>query len=105
MILSLPGSEVIKHFSSSTQLSMKFVISESEFYGDLVYRFRKIVGKSIFSEQLRKLINSYKRIGYSLVIMRQTACPVTNPIIIDDYASLFNCTTAVRTSDPMRASS
>ena len=71
-------------------------ISEPEFYGDLVYRFRKTVGKSNFSEQFRKLINRYKRIGYSLDIMRQTACLVVNPIIVDGYASLFNCTTAVR---------
>ena len=44
-------------------------------------------GKSNFSEQFRKLINRYKRIGYSLDIMRQTACLVVNPIIVDDYAS------------------
>ena len=56
----------------------------------LVYRFRKTVGKSNFSEQFRKLINSYKRIGYSLDIMRQTACLVVNPIIVDGYALLFN---------------
>ena len=47
-------------------------ISELEFYGDLVYRFRKNVGKSNFSEQLRKLINRYKRIGYNLEIIRQS---------------------------------
>ena len=83
-------------------------ISEPEFYGDLVYRFRKIVGKSNFSEQFRKLIKRYKRIGYSLDIvdiMRQTACIVVNPIIVDGYASLFNCTAAVRASDSMTASS
>ena len=78
-------------------------ISEPEFYGDLVYRFRKIVGKSNFSEQFRKLINRYKSI--SLDIMRQTACLVINPIIVDGYDSLFNCTTAVRASDSMTASS
>ena len=105
VILSLPGPEIIKHFSSSTQLTVKFVISESEFYGDLMYGFRKIVGKSNFSEQFRKLIIRYKRIGYSLDITRQTGCPVTNPIIIDDYASLFNCRRAVRASDPKRATS
>ena len=70
-----------------------------------VYRFRKIVGKSNFSEQFRTLINRYKRISYSLDIMRQTGCLVVNPIIVDGYASLFNCTTAVRTSDPVTASS
>ena len=51
-------------------------ISEPEFYGDLVYRFRKFVCKSNFSEQFRKLTNRYKRIGYSLDIMRQTSCIV-----------------------------
>ena len=75
------------------------------FWRLLVYRFRKIIGKSNFSEQFRKLINRYKRIGYSLDIMRQTACLVVNPIIVDGYASLFNCTTAVRASDSMTASS
>ena len=72
---------------------------------DLVYRFRKNVGKSNFSEQFRKLINRYKKNGCSLNIMRQTACLVVNPIIVDGYASLFNCTTAVRASDSMTASS
>ena len=64
-----------------------------------------IVGKSNFSEQFRKLINRCKKIGYSLDIMRQTACPVVNPMIVDGYASLFNCTTAVRASDSMTVSS
>ena len=41
----------------------------------------------------------------SLDIMQQTACLVVNPIIVDGYASLFNCTTAVRASDSMTVSS
>ena len=49
-----------------------------------------------FSEQFRKLINRYKRIGYDLDI-RQTACLIVNPIAVDSYAFLFNCTAAVRT--------
>ena len=80
-------------------------ISEPEFYGDLVYRFRKIVGKSNFSEQFRKLINRYKKIGYNLDIERKIACLVINPIIVDGYASLLYYTTAVRASDSMTASS
>ena len=103
-------ADIIEAFNSTSySVSLKTLlqqdISEPEFYGDLVYRFRIIVGKSNFSEQLRKLINRYKRIGYSLDIMRQTACLVVNPIIVDGYASLFNCTTAVRASDSMTASS
>ena len=55
--------------------------------------------KSNFSEQFRKLINRYKRIGYNPYIMRQTACLVMNPIMVDDFASLFNYTAVVRASD------
>ena len=69
----------------------------------LVCRIRKIVGKSNFSEQFRKLTNQYKRIGYNPYIMRQTACLIMNPIMVDDYASLFNCTAVVRASDSMTA--
>ena len=80
-------------------------ISESEFYGDLVHRLSTFVGKFTFSQQFRKLINRYKRIVYSQDIMRQTACLVINPIVIDGYASLFNCSTVVRAFDSMTASS
>ena len=66
-------------------------ISEPEFYGDLVYRFKKNVGKSNFSEQFRKLINRYKRNGYSLDITRQTAYLVVNPIIADGVCSVCAC--------------
>ena len=98
-------SALLEKYSVSLKTLLRQGISEPEFYGDLVYRFRKILGKSNFSEQFRKLINRYKRIGYSLDIMRQTACLVVNPIIVDGYASLFNCTTAVRASGSMTASS
>ena len=66
-------SALLEKYSVSLKTLLQQGISEPEFYGDLVYRFRKIVGKSNVSEQFRKLINRYKRIGYSLDIMRQTA--------------------------------
>ena len=98
-------SALLEKYSVSLKTLLQQGILDPEFYGDLVYRFRKIVGKSKFSEQFRKHINRYKRIGYSLNIMWQTACLVVNPIIVDGYASLFNCTSAVRASDSMTASS
>ena len=50
----------------------------SEFYGDLVYKFKKIRGMTDFSDQFRKIIMRYKRIGYNLNVMRQSACLVIN---------------------------
>ena len=99
-------SALFEKYCVSLKTLLQQGTSEPELYSDLVYRFRKIVlGKSNFSEQFRKLIDRYKRIGSSLDIMRQTACLVVNPIIVDGYASLFNCTTAVRASDSTTASS
>ena len=57
---------LLEKYSVSLKTLLQQGMSEPEFYGDLVYRFRKILGKSNFSEQFRKLINRYKRIGYSL---------------------------------------
>ena len=38
-------------------------------YGDLVYRFKRIVGKPNFSDQFKKIIKHYKRVGYNMDIM------------------------------------
>ena len=62
-------SRLVEKYNVSLRKLLQQGISEPEFYGDLVYRFRKIVGKSNFSEQFRKLINRFKRIGYNLYIM------------------------------------
>ena len=50
-----------------------------------------------------KIIMRYKRIGYNLYVMRQSACLVINPITVDGYAALFNCTPVNRASDSMMA--
>ena len=42
--------------------------------------------------------------GYSLDIMRQTACLVFNPIMVEGYAALFSCTAVVQALDSMTAS-
>ena len=76
---------------------------EPEFYGDLVYKFKKIRGMTDFSDQFRKIIMRYKRIGYNLNVMRQSACLVINQITVDSYAALFNCTPVDRASDSMMA--
>ena len=51
-------------------------ICNLEFYGDLVYKFKKIIGNPNFSNLLKRIVNCFKRAGYSLDIMLQTACLV-----------------------------
>ena len=73
-----------------------------EFYGDLVYKSNKIVSRAHISDQFsRNVIMRYKRNGYNINVIRQSACLVINPITVDDFVSLFNCTPVVRVSDSM----
>ena len=57
------NSELVEKYNASLRKRLQQGISEPEFYGDLVYRIRKILGKPKFSEQIKKLINCYKGIG------------------------------------------
>ena len=50
-------------------------LSEPEFYGDLVYKLKKIVGSDTFSAQFIKIISHYN-------LLQQTACLVVNPITV-----------------------
>ena len=77
-------------------------ISEPIFYGDLVHKFKRIVGKPNFSDQFKKIVKSYIRVGYNLDIMQQSACLVLNPITAYSYG-FFNCMTMGKASDSMTA--
>ena len=58
-------SGLVQKYNVSLKKFLQQGISEPDFCGDPVYRFRTIVGKSKFSKQFRKLINRYKRIEYN----------------------------------------
>ena len=62
-----------------------------------------MVGKPNFRDQFKKIIKRYIRAGYSMAIMRQSVCLVVNPITVDSYGFLFNCSTVGQASDLMTA--
>ena len=95
--------DLVSKFNTGLKSLLKQGLSEPEFYGDLVYKFKKIVGQNDFSDQFRKIIIRYKRIGYNMNVTRQTACLVVNPITVNNFADLFNCTPVGRASDLMMA--
>ena len=55
-------------------------LSEPEFYGDLVYKFRKIICKDDFPYHFKKIIVRYKKIGYNIDVVRLAACLVVNQV-------------------------
>ena len=73
------------------------------FYGNLVDKFEIIVGKPNLSDHFKKIIKRYKRVGYSIDIVRQSVCLVANPNTVDSYSFLFNSTTVGKATDFMTA--
>ena len=47
-------------------------LSEPEFYGDLVYKLKKIAGSNNFLTQFIKISSHYKKIGYNINVLQQT---------------------------------
>ena len=64
-----------------------------------MYKLKKIFGSHNLSAQFIQIISHYKKIGYNINVLQQTACMVINPITFGNFAFLFNCTPVGRTSD------
>ena len=116
--------DLISKFQVGIKSGLRQGLSEPDFYGDLVYKLKKIVGSNNFSVQFIKIISHYKKIGYDINVLQQTACLVVNPITVclglfflggglfcflllfffgggftvGNFAFLFNCRPVGRTS-------
>ena len=50
-------SELLVKYNIGLKTLLQQGISEPIFYGDLVYKFKRIVGKPNFSDQFKKIVN------------------------------------------------
>ena len=69
-------SKLIVKYNIGLKTLLQQDISEPIFYGDLVYKFKQIIGKPNFSDQFKEIIKRYIKVGYNLDVMRQSACLV-----------------------------
>ena len=81
--------ELIEKYHISLKKLMQQGISNPEFCGDLVYKFKEIIGNPNFSDLFRRIVNHFRITGYNLDIMQQTACLVFNPIMVRHGANYF----------------
>ena len=91
--------DIVSKYNVGLKTRLLQGLSEPEFYGDSVYKFRKVIGKNDFPYHFKKIIVRYKNIGYNINDMRQTACFDVYPTKVNSFAYLFNCTTVGRPSD------
>ena len=66
--------DLISKFQIGLKSLLHQGLPEPEFNGDLVYKLKKIVGSNNFSVQFIKKISHYKKIGYNINVLEQTAC-------------------------------
>ena len=96
-------SKLIVKYNIGLKTILQQGISEPLFYGDLVYKFKRIVRKSNFRDQFKRIVKRYIRVGYNLDILRQSACLVLNPNTVYSYGFFFDCTMVGQASDSMMA--
>ena len=84
------NTDLVLKFNVGLKSLLQQDLLELEVNGDLVYKFRKKVYISNdFSTQFRNFILRYIKIGYTLNVIRQTACMVVNTITVNNVASRF----------------
>ena len=91
--------DIVSKYNVGSKTLLLEGLSEPDFYGNLVYKFRKIIGKNDFLYHFKKVVVRYKKIGYNIYVLQQTACLVVNPIKVNSFAYFFSCTTVGRASD------
>ena len=93
--------ELVSKFNVELKSLLHQGLLEPECFGDFVYKFKKIMGRTVFSYLFRKIMIRHKRIDCDLNVMRQSACLVINPITVDNFAALFNRTPLDQLSDSL----
>ena len=66
---SFPHFDIVSKYNVGWKTLLLQGLSEPEFYGDLVYKFRKIIGKNDFPYHFKKIIVRYKKIGYNIGVL------------------------------------
>lgn len=83
---------LLDKYNTNLKLLLNTGISKPAFYGDIVYKLRKISGVVDFSSRFAALVSKYIKRGYDPLILRRTASLVVDPFTVDSHASLFVCT-------------
>ena len=92
-------SELIMKYNFGLKLLLQHGIPETVFYGDLVYKLKKLVGKPYFHDRFRKITKQYKKSGIQHGYYA-TFCSLV-VFTVYSYDFLFNCTMVGQASSSM----
>ena len=83
--------ELVSKYGSNLKTLLREGLSKPVFYGDVIYKLRKILGHGNFSFMFTKIIKRFIKRGYDPIVLRHTACLVFSPFTVGRYAFLFDC--------------
>ena len=75
--------KINQKYNVSLKKLLQLGICNPEFYRDSEYKFKKIIGNPNFTDLFKRIVSRFKTAGYTLDIMRQAACLVFNPIMLN----------------------
>ena len=64
--------DIVSKYNVGLKTHLLHGLSELEFYGDLVYKLRKIISKNDFPYHFKMIIVRNKKIGNNIDVLRQT---------------------------------
>ena len=85
------NGDLVEKYNTNLKTLLRQGITQPEFYGDVVYRLRKLTGSDNFSDRFTKCIRRFVRKGYDKHILYRTACVVVDPLTVNRFAFLFAC--------------
>ena len=89
--------DLITKFQVGLKSLLRQGLSEHEFYGELMYRLKKIVGSNNFSARFVEVVSHYKKVGCGIGVLQQTACKMVSPVAVGGFAFLFGWAPVGRT--------
>ena len=84
------NSDILNKYNTNLKTLLRS-IAHPDFYGDLIYKLRKIIGSTSFPSLFTKIIKSFIKRGYKHNILQRTSCLVIDPFTVGHYSFLFGC--------------
>ena len=83
------NNELIVKYGTTAKSLIRDGVCLPEFYGDFVYKLRKIVKKTDFSNRFESLVKHFIKKGYKKDLLRNTSYLVVDPFKVRHFAHLF----------------
>ena len=87
------NTHLVEKYNTNLKTLLQQSICHPEFYGDIIYKVKKIKGSNLFPVLFTNLIRKFVGKGYDPLVLLRTVSLVIDPFTVDRYTFLFNCAT------------